>query len=329
MKKPSKQPSKQKSGGKKKKYRVRNWKEYNEALVRRGEVTFWIAQEAVEKWKSEEKTSKPGRPKAFSDTAIETALTLREVFHLSLRQTEGFLRSVLKAMRAVANAPDYSTLSLRAAALDVTIRVRPVSGKPLHIVVDSTGVKVYGEGEWKVRQHGWSKRRTWTKVHLGVDEASGDVVAGEVTSNSVADGEMLGPLLAQLPDAVVIDQCSADGAYDKRRCYAALQKRNVRQIAIPPRHGARIWRHGNSMEERLPRDENVRAIRMVGRKRWKKNVNYHRRSLSETTMFRYKTIFGEDVSNRTDQNQRTQLLLRIRALNLMTTLGMPRSEAVA
>ena len=162
-----------------------------------------------------------------------------------------------------------------------------------------------------------------------MDEASGDVVAGEVTSNSVADGEMLGPLLAQLPDAVVIDQCSADGAYDKRRCYAALQKRNVRQIAIPPRHGARIWRHGNSMEERLPRDENVRAIRMVGRKRWKKNVNYHRRSLSETTMFRYKTIFGEDVSNRTDQNQRTQLLLRIRALNLMTTLGMPRSEAVA
>lgn len=290
---------------------------------------FWIAQEALEQWQSQEKIGKRGRPRVFSDTAIQTALTLREVFHLSLRQTEGFLQSILKVMRVTVQAPDYSTLSVRAAALAVVIRVRPISDKPLHVVVDSTGVKVYGEGEWKVRQHGWSKRRTWKKVHLGVDEASGDVVIGEVTGNDVADGEMLEPLLCQLPETVVVDQCSADGAYDKRRCYVALQKRNIRQIAIPPRHDARIWQHGNRKEEPLPRDENLRAIRNVGRKQWKKDVNYHRRSLSETAMFRYKTIFGEAVSNRTDQTQRTQLLLRIRALNFMTTLGMPKSEVVA
>ncbi|MBI4415069.1 MAG: IS5 family transposase, partial [Candidatus Kerfeldbacteria bacterium] len=184
------------------------------------------------------------------------------------------------------------------------------------------------EGEWKVRQHGWSKHRTWRKLHLGVDESTGDILLGEVTGNDAADSELLAPLLSQLPEPTVVHQVSTDGAYDRRSCYGALRTRHIACVAIPPRHGARIWQHGNTHAERLARDENLRRIRMVGRQRWKDEINYHRRSLAETTMFRLKTIFGDKVTARTFVRQRIQLLLRCKALNLMTTLGMPKSELV-
>lgn len=330
MKKPTRSPKKQKSGGKKK-YLVRNWKEYNEALVNRGRVTFWITEEAVEKWE-EEREAKPkrGRPKAYSSVAIEASLTAREVFRLPLRQTEGFLASILAKLGAKVKAPDYSTLSLRAKTLPVIIRVRSLRKEPLHIVVDSTGAKVYGEGEWKVRQHGWSKHRRWKKLHIGVDEHTGDILLGEVTGNDTADCEMLDALLAQLSSSKTeIAQVSADGGYDRRRCYDALSKRKVRCIAIPPQHNAKIWRHGNRHGTPHPRDANLRRIRAVGREQWKRECGYHRRSLAENAMFRLKTAFGDKVRARTDERARTELLLRCRALNRMTTLGMPDSYVVA
>lgn len=327
MKKPKLQPHKQKAGGKKKHYKVRNWKEYNEALVNRGKITFWITDEALTCWEETQKSGKRGKPKVFSDTAIQTALTLQQVFRLPLRQTEGFLASILGKIDTALKIPDFTTLSKRMKTLSVVIRVRAVRGEALHIVTDSTGVKVYGEGEWKIRQHGWSKRRTWKKVHLGFDEATGDILIGEVTGSDVADGDMLEPMLDQLPEETPIDQVSADGAYDHRKCYEALRQRHVPHIAIPPRHGARIWKHGNLHTERHARDENLRRIRAVGRREWKVESHYHRRSLSETGMFRLKTIFGDRVPARTDERQRTQLLLRCYALNMMTTLGMPKSYA--
>lgn len=332
MKKPSKKPRKQKGGGKKKgkkQYKVRNWKEYNQALVDRGKILFWITEEAMKKWHEEQKTGKRGKPKQFSNTAIETALTLQQVFHLPLRSTEGFLASILARIAPDLKAPDHSTLSIRGKTISLNIRVRIIQTEPLHIVTDSTGVKVYGEGEWKVRMHGWSKRRTWRKLHIGIDEGTGDILLGEVTGNDTADCEMLKPLLDQLPAKQPIYQASLDGAYDKRICYEALRQRGVSRITIPPQHNAKIWQHGNTRAERLVRDENLRHIRKVGRKRWKIESGYHRRSLSETGMFRLKTIFGEKVSARTFENQRTQLLIRCRALNLMTTLGMPDSYVVA
>lgn len=316
---------------KKKSYRVRNWKEYNEALVNRGRISFWIDEKVLEQWKEdfEGKKRKPGRPKFFSDVALETALTLQQVFHQALRQTEGMLNDILKKLGSVHTSPDYSTLSIRSQTLSINIRVRPIKKERLHVVVDSSGVKVYGEGEWKVRQHGWSKRRTWKKIHIGVDEESGDILLGEVTGNDTADCEMLPPMLNQLPEEQVIDQTSGDGAYDQKSCYDALKKRNVSHVTIPPRKNARIWKHGNSKGERQVRDENLRQVRKVGRKKWKIESGYHRRSLVETTMFRLKTIFSDSVSARSDANQRTQLLLRMKALNRMTTLGMPVSYAVA
>jgi IS5 family transposase len=331
MKKPSKSPRKQKTGEKKgkKHYKVRNWKEYNQALVDRGKIFFWITDDAIKNWESREKTGKRGKPRTFSNIAIETALTLQQVFHMPLRSCEGFIESILLKLGASVQTPDYSTLSIRGKSLSIKIRVRPITHEPLHIVTDSTGVKVYGEGEWKVRQHGWSKRRTWRKLHIGVDESTGDILLGEVTGNDTADCEMLVPLLDQLPKEQPIHQVSADGAYDKRVCYAVLKKHQVAHIAIPPQRNAKIWQHGNTRAEKLVRDENLRRIRKVGRKQWKIEADYHRRSLAETGMFRIKTIFGERVSARTFENQRAQLLLRCRALNLMTTLGMPDSYVVA
>lgn len=329
MNKPTKQPKKRKSGGNKKKYKVRNWKEYNQALVDRGKVLFWITEEAMSNWQEQRGTGKRGKPQQYSDTAIQTALTLQQVFRLPLRATEGFLVGILAKIAPLLKTPDHSTLSLRGKTLPVAIRVRPVSSEPLHIVVDSTGAKVYGEGEWKVRQHGWSKRRTWKKLRIGVDEATGDILLGEVTGNDTADGEMLAPLLDQLPASVSVDQVSADGAYDKRVCYEALRERRIPHIAIPPQHNAKIWSHGNARAPRHPRDDNLRGIRAAGRKRWKEQIGYHRRSLAETAMFRLKTIFTDKVRSRIFGNQRTELLLRCRALNLMTSLGMPDTVVVA
>lgn len=327
MKKPSKSPKKQKSGGKKK-YKVRNWKEYNQALVDRGSILFWINEEAIKNWEEQHKTGKRGKPRTFSNTAIETALTLQQVFHMPLRTTEGFLKSILHKLGVSAQVPDYSTLSIRSHDLPIHIRVRPVRHEPLHIVVDSTGIKVYGEGEWKVRMHGWSQHRTWRKLHIGADETTGDILLGEMTGNDVTDSEIFGSLLNQLPLQQSIDQVSADGAYDRRVCYTALKERQVRSVAIPPQHNAKIWQHGNTQGERFVRDENLRRIRKVGRKQWKIEQNYHRRSLSETGMFRLKTIFGDRVSARMFATQRTQLLIRCKALNRMTALGMPQSVLV-
>jgi len=328
-KKPSKSSKKQNQGGNKKQYKVRNWKEYNQALVDRGKVTFWITEKALEAWQEEKKTGKRGKPKLYSNIAIETAIMLQQVFHLPLRQVEGFLSSILTKMQSKRKAPDYSTLSIRAATLDVNIRVRPIKNEPLHLVIDSTGAKVYGEGEWKVRQHGWGKHRTWKKLHIGIDESNGDILVGEVTGNEVSDAHAFEPLIDQIPATTIIDQVSTDGAYDKKGCYDKLAERAVLKVAIPPQSNAKIHRHGNIKGPPLVRDQTIRRIREVGRKQWKKEMHFHRRSLVETTMFRLKTIFSDKVRSRNVAGQRVELLLRAKALNLINTLGMPKSYVVA
>jgi IS5 family transposase len=315
--------------GKKKQYRTRNWKEYNQALVDRGKVVFHVTEEALKQWKESKKTGTRGKPRLYSDTAIETALILQQTLRLPLRQTEGLLSVILGKFKDGLTSPDYSTLCLRKRTLSVTIRVMPLSEEPVHLVVDSTGAKVFGEGEWKVRKHGWSKHRTWKKLHIGVNEKTHEILIGEVTGNDVADGETLPILITQLPENMAIGQFSGDGAYDTRGCYEVLAAKGIPRITIPPRKGARIWRHANTKAERLPRDESVRRIRDVGKKQWKEESGYHRRSLSETAMFRIKSAFGDKVAARTPENQRTELLLRCRIMNMFTLLGMPQSYVAA
>jgi hypothetical protein len=193
-------------------------------------------------------------------------------------------------------------------------------------VLDSSGFKVYGEGEWKVRQHGWSKRRTWRKLHLGIDEATGEIVAAVASEAGVTDDDVVPELVDQVERPIY--QVSADGAYDKRKWYEALEATGAK-VTIPPRRDAKIWQHGNRDGEPWQRDENLRAIRRVGRERWKKESGYHRRSLAETAIFRLKTLFGAALRSRNLAQQATELFLRARALNRMTRLGMPESYPLA
>ncbi len=251
--------------------------------------------------------------------------TLEAVYRLPLRATEGLIRSVVRLLGFELAVPNYTTLCRRRRSLSVALPRRPRT-EPLHLVADSTGVKVYGEGEWKVRVHGWSKRRTWRKLHVGVDETTGEVAAAVVTTNNFGDGQVLADLLEQVADEV--RQVTGDGGYDDRQCYDAIRMKGARSV-IPPQQGARIWRHGNTKGERHDRDENLRYCRAHGRSKWKRDYQYHRRSLAETAMFRLKMIFGERASARSFEGQASQLLVRCAALNRMTHLGMPDSYKVA
>ncbi|MDX2239469.1 MAG: IS5 family transposase, partial [Leptolyngbyaceae cyanobacterium bins.302] len=214
--------------------------------------------------------------------------------------------------------------SRRLGSLSVRLPVMPKEGA-CHLVVDSTGVKVYGEGEWKTRQHGVSKRRTWRKLHLGVDEATGEILAAVVTPNDVHDGEVLAPVLDGIPFPV--EQVSTDGAYDHRHCYDEIEAKGAKAV-IPPRKDAVIWQHGNRKGKPHQRDENLRSIRKHGRKRWKRDSGYHRRSIAETTMFRFKTIFGGNLSARNFDNQAVELFIKCAALNRMIQIAKPDSHKV-
>lgn len=305
-------------------YRLRNWKEYDAALKQRGSLTFWVSEDVIEQWNTAEKTGKRGASNEYSDLAIATMATVKSLFHLAGRQTEGFLESLFSLMDIELKAPDHSTLSRRLGKLSVGLPVVP-KDKAVHVVVDSTGVKVYGEGEWKTRQHGVGKRRTWRKLHLGVDEETGEILAAVVTTHDYHDSELLPDLLDGIEGE--IEQVSGDGAYDTFASYEAIEQRQAKGV-IPPRKDAKIHQHGNYNAPPHPRDENLRRIRQVGRKRWKEESQYHRRSIAETTMFRLKTIFGGKLRSRQFDNQVVELFLQCAALNRMIQLGKPESYKV-
>jgi hypothetical protein len=306
-------------------YRVKNWSEYDKALVRRGSITFWMSDDFEKTWMYTGEKQR-GSQFEYSDQAILVMLTVKEVFHLTNRGVEGFVRSLFRLIKIDLPVPDHSTLSKRGKGLKVNLPKK--SSQSLNIVMDSTGLKIHGEGEWKVRQHGVSKRRTWRKLHVGANPEDGEIQAVLLTENNISDDEAVEALLEHIKQD--IEKFAADGAYDKRKVYDSLNAHSPGvNILIPPRKNARIWKHGNSKAERLKRDENLRSIRKHGRKEWKKQSGYHIRSLAETAMFRLKTIFGDELSARLLETQTTQALIRCAALNKMTHLGMPQSYKVA
>jgi len=306
-------------------YRVGNWSEYDKALVQRGSITYWISDDFEKTWMHTGKKQR-GSQFDYSDQAILVMLTVKEVFHLTNRGVEGFVRSIFWMMKINLPVPDHSTLSRRGKDLKVKLPKKP--NQSLNIVMDSTGLKIYGEGEWKVRMHGVSKRRTWRKLHVGANPEDGEIEAVILTENNVSDDAAVEVLLEQFEQDII--NFAADGAYDKRKVYDCLNAHSPDvNILIPPRKNARIWKHGNTQAERLKRDENLRSIRKHGRKEWKKDSGYHVRSLAETTIFRLKTIFGDELSARLLETQTTQALVRCAALNKMTHLGMPQSYKVA
>ena len=304
----------------KRQYRVRNWRQYNKALVARGSLTLWVDARAIDTWLDRDWPARRGRRRTYADVAVLCALTLREVYHLPLRATEGLVSSLLHLLDVDLPAPDYSTLCRRARSLEVPLPA-PARRSPLHLVVDSTGLKVYGEGEWKVRLHGVDKRRTWRKLHLGMDHRSQHVVASTITEKEVLDRHAVPGLLGQVEGRVT--EVLGDGAYDYTVCYEAISERGARAV-IPPKQRARLWGKPHTRS----RDANVKVMRRVGLAQWKKSTGYHRRSLVETAMMRLKTIFSDRLKSRTFDRQAVEARLRCAALNRMTELGMPESYAV-
>lgn len=309
------------AGTRKGTYKITNWRKYNESLVQRGSITFWFSEEVLAQWSHPNRRPGVGHPFLYSDRAIESLLALRELFRLPYRQTEGLARSLVRLMEAEVAVPDYTSLAKRAATLQISLEVSRHSG-PIDVVVDSTGLKVFGEGEWKVRAHGKSKRRTWRKLHLTVNPQTQEIEAEALTENSGHDADQVDGQLAQV--AGPIRRFYGDGSYDPWKVRKTLSTRKIKQI-IPPRHDAKIKRHGNTKGRPLPRDVAIRKIRRLGRKRWKQEVGYHRRSLAETAMYRMKSCFGNQLKNRELPNQRTEARLRCKILNRFTRLGLPQS----
>lgn len=305
-------------------YRIRNWPEYNAGLIERGNVTMWIDEHELTN-PAASAARKRGRPCLYADVVIQMLLGLKQVFRLPLRALQGFAQSQRDLAFSGLPVPNYTTLSRRAQKLEVVLPA-PRSGEPLHLVVDSTGFKLYGEGEWKVRKHGYSKRRTWRKVHLAMDAKSGQIFAALMTHQDVDDASVLPDLLDQIPADVPVEIVGGDGAYDTKQGHAVIATRGAQPL-IPPREGAMPW------PENTPgagwRNEAITAIAKGGRSEWKKCSGYHRRSLVENLMYRLKTLTGNRLWARRIGSQATEVAIRVGVLNHMTALARPQSVRIA
>jgi len=306
---------------KKQRYKIRNWREYNPALVKRGSLTLWLDEDVIAAWHDVEIIDDRGCPPTYSDAAILCALSLKVIFQLPLRATEGLLTSRVELMGLSIKVPNYTTLSRRQAKLKIEIPTS-ISNKPRHVVVDSTGLKIFGEGEWKVRQHGYNKRRTWRKLHLGIDEKTQEIVASTLTNNDVHDSQELGKWLVQIDEP--IKPVSADGAYDIFECHQKILERGAEPV-IPPRKDAIENIEDPQHPEITSRNQVVIKLKEQGSKVLKQESGYHRRSLAETAMFRIKTLFGNQLKSRLFENQVVESFVRCLVLNRMTVLGLPDS----
>ena len=264
-----------------------------------------------------------GRQQSYSDAAIQACLTLKVLVGLPLRQTIGFVASLLELSGLGWSVPDFSTLSRRQKALDVTIPYRGSNGG-LHLLVDSTGIKVEGEGEWHTRKHGGSRRRVWRKIHLGIDEETLEIRAVEVTSSNVGDAPMLPDLLSQIPAGEEIATVTADGAYDTRACHDAIAARGAAAV-IPPRRTARPWKPDTAGAR--ARNEVLRASKHLGRALWRNWSGYHRRSRVETKINCVK-LLGQRLMSRDFDRQVAEVQIRAAVMNRFTALGIPVTLAL-
>ena len=300
-------------------YKTKNWPGYNEALKKRGSLTIWFDPDMI--W-TPPPTGRRGRRRSYSDAAIQTCLTMKVLFGMALRQTTGFVESLLRLVGLDWAVPDFSTLCRRQKTLAVNIPYRASPG-PLHLLIDSTGIKAEGEGEWHARKHGGPKRRLWRKIHLGIDEETLEVRAVEITSSNVGDAPMLPELLSQIPPDQEIGSVTADGAYDTRKCHDAIADRGAHAV-IPPRRNAKPW--SPTTAGAVARNEALRASKYLGRALWRRWSRYHRRSRAETKMHCVK-LLGQSLMARDFDRQVAELQVRIAVLNGYTALGIPVTEA--
>ena len=301
------------------KYRIANWPACNRALVHRGDVTVWVSSEAITAW-TPRRSGQRGGQRRYSDLAIETALTLRLLNHLPLRQAEGFLHALFGRMRLDFSVPDYMTLSRRGQHLRCCLR--PVSpGEGLHLVLDSTGLSIVWAGEWAAATHGGCGRRGWRKLHRGVDQ-SGVIRVHTLTEATGEDATTALDLLTAVEGPLV--RVTADAASDTVAVYETATARGA-TVIIPPARTANISGHG----PRSPaRDRTITLVKQLGRRRWKQVSGYHRQGRVENTFFRDKSIIGDGLRARSPAGQESEAVLGCEILNRMTALGRPVSYRI-
>jgi hypothetical protein len=295
--------------------RVRNWSEYDAALRQRGSLTVWVTNEGIAAWQAEPRTTRGGQPR-YSQLAITTALTLRTVFRLGLRQTEGLIGSVMHLLGLDLAVPDHSTLSRRAEKLQVVHFSR--GAVPVHLLVDSTGLKLGGAGEWLVEKHGTSRRRSWRKLHIGVDADTGEIMAAALTTNEVDDASQVGALLDQIDRPVA--SFVGDGAYDQETVYTDVATRHPEaQVVVPPR--ATAVPSSQSQSTPTQRDRHLQVIAAHGRMSWQKTCGYNTRAKVEASIGRYKQVIGDRLRFRRDNSRMTEVAVAVTVMNRMLRLG--------
>jgi hypothetical protein len=305
-------------------YRVTNWPAYDAALRQRGSLTVWFTDAAIAAWRAEPRTTPGGQPHD-SALAITTALTLRTVFRLALRQTEGLIGSIIGLLGLALAVPDHSTLSRRAETLWVPPRPRSGS-EPLHLLVDSTGLKFCGPGEWLVEKHGTKRRRSWKSLHLATDADTGRIVASVLTDKDADDGSQVGPLLGQIDGSVAT--FIGDGAFDRDDVYAEVAARHPdAAVIVPPRASA----VPSDMAETSPtqRDAHLRCIAERGRMGWQRVSGYNWRALVEADISRWKRVIGDGLRFQRDERQATEVAIAADVLNRMLELGRPECVRIA
>lgn len=315
-------------------YKITNWSEYNSGLKQRGSLTLWIDEEVAQTW-YHQGPAKRGGQMVYSADCIVLLLSLKVTFRLAFRQLEGFSESILALMGIDLKVPSYTQICRRQKHLQVPLQIRKalLEGGAIHLVVDSSGLKIYGECEWKVRKHGWGKRRTWRKIHLGVDEKTGEITALVLTDNKTDDASVLKELVADTFDqGVDINKVGADGAYDTYECWDTLVEAEIEPI-IPPRENAQFQLDKEGLPTDHPRNKALEIIdeggQEVNRKGWKIQSGYHRRSISENAFFRWKTILGEKMYAREFENQKTEAAIKAAVLNKFIQIAAPKAVKVA
>jgi len=306
------------------KRRVANWSAYNEALRQRGSLTVWFTDDAIAAWKAAPRTTPGGQPH-YSDLAITTALTLRAVFHLPLRQTEGLIGSILQLLSLDLPVPDFSTLSRRAQSLELPAQPRAPDG-PIHLLVDSSGLKLGGPGEWLVEKHGTKKRRSWRKLHIGFDAVTGRIVASILTERDVDDASQVEPLLDRIAEPVEIFM--GDGGYDRTGVYTALDERYPdAKVIVLPRADAVLSATADT--DPTQRDRHIQAIIGKGRMAWQRDSDYNERARVEGQFARWKQVIGDGLRFHSDKARATEVAIATQVLNRMLDLGCPNSVRVA
>lgn len=310
------------------KYKVSNWPEYNKSLKNRGSLTIWISEDAIKTWNPEIINKKKGGQIKYSDLAIETALTIRKVYNLKLRQTEGFLKSIIALLNINIQIPDYTTICKRAKLLKINIGNRR-KGEPLHIIVDSTGVSVENQSEWYETKYGNRKRkmRTYRLLHIAIDERTGEIISCKLTTNKVSDHSQVPILLEKIDEDIA--SFTADGTYDKPDIYDFLKGYKLNTpytVIIPPRKDCHLSK--TIKTNPTIRDQNLLFIQRHGRMIWQKHFAYNKRSKVENTFFRYKVNLGEKLYSKIFESQEVESKIGCKIINKMTKMGMPISYRV-